>query len=795
MCQIDKALGWQFCQFSSGRDLQITNVTSPTSAQLLVSWNSSSTLVSYFMLDLRVVNNASIAPITAIASVSIRSKLIQGLRAGTFYNITLRSYQSNGAVLATTWTESQTVPATPQITTFNGISSTEITVGWSSQAGVDYYFLMVTLGSETINRTFSVLNCSIAGLQPSSLYSLTLYAMNSAGPSAASKRVTVLTLTSPPMDATVTSLSSYSVTLSWSSVEKALMYGIFVYEDGPSTKLVFIRKTTSTTILLDNLLPCTKYSFGLTSYNWFYTAGEENRVLQETGRLDSPQDVTIQYNSNMGTALLSWKSSIGASSYLASAKTENGHETLCTSTSSSCDIQNLLCEQTYTVSITALNNGCTSNGSQALTLETAPCAPQNVTVIRDCQINTVSLYWNPVIYTVKYTANAFAPDGSKEECVNRDTYCFFMNLLCGTVYEMSVFAFNGKVNGSRSQGIKVRTAPCDPDNVQAIAQCPDNTLAVSWGPSVGAVFYTASALGSSGFFYNCSSVNTSCQITGLQCGESLSVSVIAYDDQCASMSSAPEEVVTVPCAPKDISAMIHCDTHSALIQWDYSEGAVRYIAHAKASDGSEYSCESFRQSCYLSELPCSQTYTVYVTADNYQCMSPYSPTVEIKAVPCTPEIVGTEFICDHNTIFVTWTEDTRNITFKATAWGNSGNYNCTTQGNNCKISNVSCGELYSVSIDADNAPCKPTDVSAKSICASGSAHISWTNSSGNGVDTYVAEMQSNDGLAQLMCQSTTGTCVIEGTKCGEVYRASVTAVGNSCQAMSNAFSLEPGNGK
>ncbi|XP_077134838.1 fibronectin type III domain-containing protein 7-like [Ranitomeya variabilis] len=335
----------------------------------------------------------------------------------------------------------------------------------------------------------------------------------------------------------------------------------------------------------------------------------------------------------------------------------------------------------------------------------APCAPQNVTVIRYCQINTVSLYWNPVINAIRYTANALAQDGSKEECVNRDNYCFFMNLLCGTEYELSVFAFNGKVNGSKSQGIKVRTAPCDPQNVVAIAQCSDNTVEVSWRPSLGADFYTASALGSSDISYNCSSVNTSCQIKGLQCGESLSVTVIAYDEDCESMSSAPEAVVTVPCAPENISALTDCQTQSTLVQWEYSDGAIRYIAYAKASDGSEYSCESFDQSCNLSALACSQTYTVYVIADNFQCMSPYRPTVEVKAVPCIPEIVSTELICYENTILVTWTEDTGNLTFTATAWGDSEHHNCTTLENQCEISNISCGQPFSVSVDANNGQC------------------------------------------------------------------------------------------
>lgn len=55
-----------------------------------------------------------------------------------------------------------------------------------------------------------------------------------------------------------------------------------------------------------------------------------------------------------------------------------------------------------------------------------------------------------------------------------------------------------------------------------------------------------------------------------------------------------------------------------------------YIAKAVATDGSEHSCESFELSCTLSELPCSQTYMVSVTASNYQCISPQSPSSEFN---------------------------------------------------------------------------------------------------------------------------------------------------------------------
>ncbi|CAH2311730.1 serine-rich adhesin for platelets-like [Pelobates cultripes] len=765
------------------------------------------------MLELRVVNNTSIAAVTSIISATSRSRLMQGLRVGTYYNVTLKSYASNSSVLSTSWVQSQTVAATPVISSSYGISSSAVVVTWTSQTGAESYYLMITLGSVIISQTTSGLNCTVDGLQSSSLYTLTLYAVNSAGPSAASKRMTVLTLTPPPMVVTVTDLNSYSVSLSWLTIEKALMYGIFVYEDRPTITLTFIRKTTSTAITLDTLQPCTKYIFGLTSYNWFYTPGEENRILHETGNLDPPQNITIGYSSNVETALLTWKPSIGAFLYLASAKSKLGHEVTCTTSSISCVIQGLLCEQRYFISVTAQTVSCSSNISEQLTLDTARralCAPANVTVIRDCQINTVSLYWNPVTDAIKYTALAKAPDGSEEQCTNREPVCFFLNLLCGTEYSMSVFAFNGKTNGSRSPGILMRTAPCDPTNVEAIPSCQDNSMHVSWNQSSGAVSYVVSALGSSGMSYNCSSVDTSCQISGLHCGESISMFVIAYDDNCPSSNNNANQEFFIPCSPQTISAISDCENHLTHVHWHYSEGAVFYVAHANTNSGLEFTCESFDQDCFLSSLPCGEMYNVSVVASNYVCESRIDQTVKIMSVfmpaPCIPKNVETELNCDQNSILVKWSEDIGNATFRAIAeQTGAGFYNCTTQGTQCEITNINCGQLYSVSVQADNGqcisstnwtapfhsvPCRPTHVVAEANCGNSSVEVSWINSVGLGVNTYVASINGSDQL-NLMCHSVSEFCLIKDTKCGEAYTATVTAVSDNCPAVSSVFYMDP----
>ncbi|XP_041447435.1 tenascin-N-like [Xenopus laevis] len=797
-----------FAPFSSGAsDLQITNVTSPTSAQLVVTWTSTSSSISYFLLELRVVNNTAIALVSSIASAQSRSKLVQGLRAGTLYNVTLKSYTNTGAVRSTS-VQAETVPATPVITSTNGISSSEISLTWNPQVGVDYYFVMVSMGSDSNNKTFAgTLNGTVDGLQPSTVYNLTLYAVNSAGPSAASRRVSVYTLTQAPGIVSVTPVSSSSVTLTWTRVDNALMYGIFVYEEGPINNLLYIMKTTTSTITLNNLQPCTKYILNVASYNWFYVIGGKAEVPYKYGNLDPPQGITIQYSSYMQSALISWVPSTAASIYVATATSDRGHVAICNTSTTSCEIQDLHCEQKYVVSVVAQTGTCYSNSSKESTVETAPCAPENITVTGDCQVNTIMLQWSPAIDAIQYTAYALTSDHQMLECRNVVPNCFFINLLCGTEYEMSVMATSAKINSSRSHGIKARTAPCDPGNVAAVPNCNSSVLDVSWGLSNGANTYIALAQGSSGHTYNCSSVSTGCQITGVQCGDSLSVTVIAYDNYCSSWSSSTDEIVTAPCTPTIITTETDCNSQSSSVQWMYSQGAILYMARAvSAIDNSEYFCQTSDLRCTLTDLPCGQMFTVSVKANNFQCDSASSQEVEIYSVPCIPNSVSSELDCTLNTVLVQWSPDSVNTTYTATIEEKGiGFHSCATQESYCVVRDLSCGQNYSVSVKADNgqctstsewtapsltAPCKPTEIKANSICYNNSMQMTWSKNQAFGIDMYLVQMHSPDGQ-QRACQSTSEACITEAIECGTIYEATVTAVSVNCESKSSTIYTVP----
>lgn len=75
-------------------------------------------------------------------------------------------------------------------------------------------------------------------------------------------------------------------------------------------------------------------------------------------------------------------------------------------------------------------------------------------------------------------------------------------------------------------------APCLPTNVKTAAECHADMLITTWDSAAGALSYTVEAQGNTGETYNCSSSSNSCAVTGVPCGEHLSVWITASSDKC-----------------------------------------------------------------------------------------------------------------------------------------------------------------------------------------------------------------------------------------------------------------------
>ena len=70
----------------------IVSATSPSASTLNVEW-STYPGASHYVLDLRVVNSTSIAPVMVTQNIPSTQRLIQGLRPGRVYKVTLKVFQ------------------------------------------------------------------------------------------------------------------------------------------------------------------------------------------------------------------------------------------------------------------------------------------------------------------------------------------------------------------------------------------------------------------------------------------------------------------------------------------------------------------------------------------------------------------------------------------------------------------------------------------------------------------------------------------------------------------------------
>jgi chitinase len=164
---------------------------------------------------------------------------------------------------------SVTVPPTPTGLNVTGASSVSASIAWNTSSGATGYNVYRG-GSRIASVTGTSFNNT--GLSPSTTYSYTVTATNSAGESAQSGAVSVTTAGTPTVPPTptglrVTGTTSSSASLAWNTSSGATGYN--VYRGG--TK---VGSTTSTGYTDNGLSASTTYSYSVTATN---SAGESAR--------------------------------------------------------------------------------------------------------------------------------------------------------------------------------------------------------------------------------------------------------------------------------------------------------------------------------------------------------------------------------------------------------------------------------------------------------------------------------------------------------------------------------------
>ncbi|KAK1790977.1 hypothetical protein P4O66_014811, partial [Electrophorus voltai] len=339
-------------------------------ANLYIRWTSFPGATNY-ILDLRVINSTTVTPIVLDLTATTTEKLVQGLRSGTLYQVTLKVYQFY-YVMCISSEVALTVPAASQITFAKSISSTSVGFQWAKASGADGYVLVVagiTNSSDYRNLTVTSLSAVVTSLQPSTSYSCYIYSYNSVGMSAKGAVKTVTTLVPPPAVVNTTGLNLTAVRASWPSVANVLFYQVSLTDSSQPGLAPVIWTTSAMSLIISNLKACTSYTISVSSLNSFLVPGEPFNITYTTSPTGSVTTISADYSCSSNTATVYWDAVLGAVSYRAVVTSTNRTSLTCTSTGSSCQVTALGCSTHYSVEVTVVSN-CEVNSSISYTFDT-----------------------------------------------------------------------------------------------------------------------------------------------------------------------------------------------------------------------------------------------------------------------------------------------------------------------------------------------------------------------------------------------------------------------------------------
>lgn len=87
-------------------------------------------------------------------------------------------------------------------------------------------------------------------------------------------------------------------------------------------------------------------------------------------------------------------------------------------------------------------------------------------------------------------------------------------------------------------------APCPPTQLMVGSSCDSNNISVLWQASQGSVSYMAVAENAEGLRWSCNTSSTTCQISGLPCGQQYRVYAAGVDEKCIGSKSNTEVIHT-----------------------------------------------------------------------------------------------------------------------------------------------------------------------------------------------------------------------------------------------------------
>ena len=517
----------------------------------------------------------SSVPAGFTCTVTTTSCTFSGLTNGTRYTFSVVATNAVGDGLPGTGSVTPaTVPTAPTNVTAVGGNATAI-VTWSPPtsdggAALTSYVVSSVPSGHSCTTLPTTTSCTFSGLTNGTSYTFSVVAINrvDTGPTASS---TTTPATVPGVPTLVTAnAGNQTATVLWSPPLSNGGAGItgYVVTSAPTG---FTCAVVTTSCTFSGLANGTTYTFTVTATNRVGTGNGSSATATPATVPDAPTNVSATSN-NDGSSTVTWLAPLtnggaAVTSYTVSASPSVPVPASCVATTAlSCTVIGLTNGTTYTFSVTATNRVGTGASSSATgTPGSVPSAPLDV-LASSYNDSSSLLTWSAPANNGGYTALTYqvtvtplvtttAGLSSLANCATTSaTSCTVVGLTNGTTYTFTVTASNvvGSGAGATASAMPA-SAPSAPLNVTGIGANASAILHWTAPASTGGTPIAGYTVTSSPLGVTCTSVITSCTVTGLTNEQNYTFTVTATNASGTSPTSVASLPLNVSATPITIA--------------------------------------------------------------------------------------------------------------------------------------------------------------------------------------------------------------------------------------------------
>ena len=751
-----------------------------------------------------------------------------GLSCATTYSLGLAAFDAAGNVSGTfsanvatqACAGDSTPPSTPAGLATSAVGQTSATLSWSPSSddtGVTGY--SVFQGGSQVG-TSATTSYAYTGLTCGTTYTLGVAAVDAAGNVSGTSTKSLTTAacpdTTPPSTPTGLSTSAVgqtSVALSWTaSSDDTAVTGYRVFQGGLQ---VGTSATTSYTYI--GLTCATTYTLGVAAVDAAgNVSGTATKNVTTAACPDTtpPSTPTGLVPSTVGqtSIALSWTAStddVGVTGY----RVFRDGSQVGTPTAPAFSFTGLTCGTTYTLGVAAVDAAgnvsgiATANVAAAACTDTTPPSTPNGLTTSAVAATTATLSWTASTDNVAVTGYRLFK-GSSQVGTSATPSFDFTGLTCETSYTLGVAAVDAAGNASGTATIGVTTAAC-PDTLPpstptglATSAVGASTATLSWTASTDNFAVTGYRLFLGGSQVG-TSATTSYTYTGLTCGTTYTLGVVAVDAAGNVSGTATKSVTTAACAdttppstPAGLATSAVAAT-TATLSWTASTDNVAVTGYRLFQGASQVGTSPTTSFGYTG-LTCATTYTLGVAAVDAAGNVSGTATKSVTTAACpdttppsTPTGLATSAI-GQTSAALSWNASTDDVAVTGYRVFRDGTQVGTPTAPTFSFTGLTCGTTYTLGVAAVDAagnvsgtatksattaacpdttpPSTPTGL-ATSAVGQTQATLSWTAATDNvGVTGY----RTFRGATQVGTPPTT-SYTFTGLTCGTTYSLGVAA--------------------